>query len=605
MDVYQSYNGDYVRVWGKQNSSGNLEYQGRYYPADYSTTSVQRSLAFYIYEPNNGMGCGVGMSGSIGPTIFTANNQWHYVNVWINASQIHEDVDNGKYGRESTYNTSSSVWGDPIKPADGNSPLYFGVCQGSRNFYGAFSEIRYSKVIRSSAWRQASYYSDLDSLIRFGSIEKNTTSGSLSVTTNSANNISATGATFNGNLTSLGTSSSASVSFDYGTTTSYGKTTTAQSKSSTGAFSTNIAGLIANTTYHFRAKAAGATTVYGSDISFTTLSPTPTPTPTPTITPTPTPTPTTTPTPITTTFGLNSGDSVNANSTWFNVQRFQNTAGNGKITKLELLASDTSPTGYVRLGVYADNNGVPGNLLLDAGQVAASNGWISVSGLNLPVTANAYYWLAFISQGLDVKYQSTGMPSNCHASYKMTYGSLPTTFSTSASINSTPFVMRATVSATTTSTTVNTFGLSTGNNLSNKSANVLDAMRFYNNAGTGTLSKLSLLVSDSTPTGKVRMGVYADNSGKPGKRLLDAREVTVTNGWVTISNLNLSVSANTYYWLSFDLQSSNTVVYQSAQANNSHYWLNRTYGSLPTNFPTSGLSSNNRPYVMQASVIIK
>jgi hypothetical protein len=54
--------------------------------------------------------------------------------------------------------------------------------------------------------------------------------------------------------------------------------------------------------------------------------------------------------------------------------RFQNTAGTGNLTKLEILFDDATPTGAVRLGVYADNNGASGAQLLDAGTVNVANG---------------------------------------------------------------------------------------------------------------------------------------------------------------------------------------------------------------------------------------
>ncbi|MDO8578030.1 MAG: hypothetical protein Q7R50_02495, partial [Dehalococcoidales bacterium] len=120
-------------------------------------------------------------------------------------------------------------------------------------------------------------------------------------------------------------------------------------------------------------------------------------------------------------------------------------AGTGTLSKLEVLVSDTTSTANLRLGVYADNNGQPGNLLLDAGSVQAANGWVGISGVKLPVTSGTYYWLAFLPQSkTGIVYQSTGMASNSHINYPSAFGPLPTT-SKSGQINSTPFVMRATV----------------------------------------------------------------------------------------------------------------------------------------------------------------
>jgi phosphodiesterase/alkaline phosphatase D-like protein len=75
----------------------------------------------------------------------------------------------------------------------------------------------------------------------------------------------------NGNLGSLGTATSVTVSFQWGITTSYGSETSAQSVSAIGAFSANLTGLTANTAYHFRTKAVGhGAAVYGTDMTFST-----------------------------------------------------------------------------------------------------------------------------------------------------------------------------------------------------------------------------------------------------------------------------------------------------------------------------------------------
>jgi hypothetical protein len=97
-------------------------------------------------------------------------------------------------------------------------------------------------------------------------------SGNMSPTviTNSPSNITSNSATFSGNLTSLGTASSANVSFEWGLTSEYGANTTVQVKTGTGLFTANISGLSANTSYHYRAKAEGDGTIYGSDQRFTT-----------------------------------------------------------------------------------------------------------------------------------------------------------------------------------------------------------------------------------------------------------------------------------------------------------------------------------------------
>jgi VCBS repeat-containing protein len=149
-----------------------------------------------------------------------------------------------------------------------------------------------------------------------------------------------------------------------------------------------------------------------------------------------------------------------------------------------------------------------------------------------------------------------------------------------------------------------TFGLDSGNYSGTEGSDMIDVMRFQNTAGTGTLTKLEILFNDTTPNGKVRLGVYADNNGVPGALLLDAGEVAVANGWVSIAGLNYSVTQGTYYWLAFGLQRDNGVTYQAGQPDRSHYWINYYYGALPSQYNLNGdrYGCNNGQFVIRATV---
>ncbi len=92
-------------------------------------------------------------------------------------------------------------------------------------------------------------------------------------TTLAATQVAQTTATLNGTVNA--NSQSTTVTFEYGTTTSYGQTAIAAPSPVTGSSTTNITanitGLTKNTTYHYRTKAVSAGgTVYGGDITFTT-----------------------------------------------------------------------------------------------------------------------------------------------------------------------------------------------------------------------------------------------------------------------------------------------------------------------------------------------
>ncbi len=72
-----------------------------------------------------------------------------------------------------------------------------------------------------------------------------------------------------GALESLGTASSVTVSFQWGTTIAYGQTTETKTLTDLGEFSSMVTGLTSGVTYHFRAVAVGNGTAYSDDFAFT------------------------------------------------------------------------------------------------------------------------------------------------------------------------------------------------------------------------------------------------------------------------------------------------------------------------------------------------
>lgn len=80
-------------------------------------------------------------------------------------------------------------------------------------------------------------------------------------------------------------------------------------------------------------------------------------------------------TPPTATFGLNHGnDNNNDEPNYLSAVRMLNTAGTGTLVSIELLVNDETPNGFVRIGIYEDDEGKPGSLMVDAGEVAVVNG---------------------------------------------------------------------------------------------------------------------------------------------------------------------------------------------------------------------------------------
>ena len=162
------------------------------------------------------------------------------------------------------------------------------------------------------------------------------------VTTDNATSVTSTSATLKGTVNPNGAATTGW--FEWGTTSSYGNTTqtfSGGSGSSDVTMSWNISGLSSGTTYHYMAVAENsAGTSYGSDVSFTTTSPTPTPSATPTGSP---------PTVTTGTYQTISSSSVQlfgtinpngaATTGWF---EWGTTSSYGNTTNTESLGSGTS-----------------------------------------------------------------------------------------------------------------------------------------------------------------------------------------------------------------------------------------------------------------------
>ena len=143
------------------------------------------------------------------------------------------------------------------------------------------------------------------------------------------------------------------------------------------------------------------------------------------------------------TFGFDSGAAVyleNANRV--DAIRVQNTSGITVLTGLEIKFSQPSGNGKVHLYLFDDNNGLPGNLLIDAGEVNTGPSWAGIYSLNYPVTPGAFYQIAFeLSAPNTIEYTTTTTPTHT-ANESIPYGTPPVGLTWLTPWN-TPYVMRA------------------------------------------------------------------------------------------------------------------------------------------------------------------
>jgi len=90
------------------------------------------------------------------------------------------------------------------------------------------------------------------------------------VTTGAASEVTSSTAVLNGRLNELGSASSVTIAFEWGTTHSYGFAATAQNIGSAIDFTVALSNLLPNTTYYFRAIAVSDGSYFGAEKSFKT-----------------------------------------------------------------------------------------------------------------------------------------------------------------------------------------------------------------------------------------------------------------------------------------------------------------------------------------------
>ena len=153
---------DYTHYIGK-GTEGNFEWAFRIYNANYSDRP--QSLSLYHWNHSGDLGAGSRWDHSIIP-----NNSWVFVTGRfgrINGSSDISIFGNGKKADSDSYSSYN------IKPKNGAGPLRLGTRDAGPDWLkGRLDEFRISSVASTDAWIKASFHSESDNLVIFGSQEK-------------------------------------------------------------------------------------------------------------------------------------------------------------------------------------------------------------------------------------------------------------------------------------------------------------------------------------------------------------------------------------------------------------------------------------------------
>lgn len=116
------------------------------------------------------------------------------------------------------------------------------------------------------------------------------------------------------------------------------------------------------------------------------------------------------------------------------------------VSSMNIEVTVAASSGVVRMGIYADNGGVPGTLILDAGTVANTTTGAKAKVVSQPLSPGVY-WVALVTQGTPgtkATYRGIfttidGFPQpltatyvrSCFSDYTGVAGALPATFTVS------------------------------------------------------------------------------------------------------------------------------------------------------------------------------
>jgi hypothetical protein len=140
-------------------------------------------------------------------------------------------------------------------------------------------------------------------------------------------------------------------------------------------------------------------------------------------------------------------------------------------------------------------------------------------------------------------------------------------------------------------------GTDSGNN------NMVSASKF--NSGTGgTVNSVSFYapVVGSSPNNKIEVGIYADNSGSPGTRVgvsdLSSPTALTAASWTQVPlTMTVSLTANTTYWLAFNVNSGSTTYggRTTGVSNSSKYYNSVSFGSagIPSDLTSTSPNSTS------------
>jgi putative hemolysin len=263
-------------------------------------------------------------------------------------------------------------------------------------------------------------------------------------------------------------------------------------------------------------------------------------------------------------------------------------AQTGNITQMSVYSR---ASGHVKVAIYEDNAGKPGNLLgaNNTPTPVTAGRWNTISLPPTGVIQSTYYWLAAANDtagAISHKGTAGSGSSRSKAITFSTFSFIPNPTGLTSYTYRRAFAGWGEVSAPTIQQLIGTDKPGSANTAANKLI-----LAKFQAAQTGNITQMHVY---SRASGNVKAAVYADNAGKPGG-LLNANNTPthVTAGqWNTISLPSTAVISGRYYWLAAANDTAGAISHTSTVGSGTSRSKAITFSTFSFTSNPTGLTSN-------------
>ena len=225
-------------------------------------------------------------------------------------------------------------------------------------------------------------------------------------------------------------------------------------------------------------------------------------------------------------------------------------SASGQVGSIRFFLDESSVATKIYVGIYSDAGGKPGALLTQGSSTQLSPGtWNSAPVPSVNLSSGVAYWIAILGASGPQVYFRDRSTTACHSqtSSQSTLTSLPAAWTTGQTWNTCYISAYAVTGSSSPAVIIGNQAVESY--LDKNPAGRAEAFPATANS-TASVGIISLYLDQTSGSGPVMVGLYADNSGHPGTLLgQGSTSNPVAGNWNQIAIAASSLSAGKKYWI--------------------------------------------------------